>query len=42
MAPPRQFDNYPAPKEAADLSYKWQEDKNPVMRGLPLVAASIV
>ncbi len=42
MTTPRKFDNYPAAREAADLSYKWEEDKNPVLRGLPLAVASTV
>ncbi len=42
MAPSRSFLNYPVAKEASDLSYKQDEDKNPVMRGLPLVLASIM
>lgn len=36
----RAFLNYPVPQEAADVAYTWQEDKNPVLRGLPLVAAA--
>ena len=34
------FANYPAAQEASNLTYKWEEDKNPVLRGYTLVAAS--
>jgi len=37
---PRHFANYPAAREAPDLTYKWEADKNPVLRGYPLVVAS--
>lgn len=36
MAPSQRFANYPKPVEATNISYKFEEDKNPVLRGLPL------
>lgn len=37
MAPPRRFANYPGAQEATDISYRDEEGKNPIVRGLPLV-----
>ncbi|KAL2136511.1 hypothetical protein VTI74DRAFT_3336 [Chaetomium olivicolor] len=44
MAPAKRFANYPGAKEApaSALVYQTDEDKNPSLRGLPLVAASFV
>jgi len=42
MAPSRSFANYPPAREASDLTYRWEADKNPALRGLPLVAASLL
>ncbi len=36
----RPFINYPAPKEAEDLTYTWLDDKNPTIRGLTLAIAA--
>lgn len=36
MAPSQRFANYPKPVEATNISYNFEEDKNPVLRGLPL------
>ncbi|CAK7219026.1 hypothetical protein SCUCBS95973_003683 [Sporothrix curviconia] len=40
MAAARPFIDYPKPKEGDDLSYVYPNDKNPAIRGLPLVLAS--
>jgi hypothetical protein len=40
MAPPESYINYPEAKEAEDVTYRYEPDKNPVLRGMPLVAAS--
>ncbi len=40
MAPSRPFANYPEAREAPDLTYRPEKDKNPALRGLPLVIAS--
>ncbi|KAJ4290752.1 hypothetical protein N0V88_006501 [Collariella sp. IMI 366227] len=44
MAPTKRFANHPGAKEApaSALVYRIQEDKNPCIRGLPLVAASLI
>jgi len=41
-APTKRFANHPGAKEApaSALEYRAEEDKNPVVRGLPLVIAS--
>jgi len=39
MAPNRLYANYPGAKKAANTEYRWEEPKNPALRGLPLVAA---
>ncbi len=43
-APARRFANHPGAKEApaCALEYRQDEDKNPSLRGLPLVAASLL
>lgn len=40
MAASRPFIDYPRPKEGEDLSYVFPNDKNPAVRGLPLVIAA--
>ena len=40
MAPNRRYANYPGAKEAKDVTYVVEEDKNPIIRGLPLVIVS--
>lgn len=41
--PPQRFANYPKPVEATNISYKFEDDKNPALRGLPLaIGAAIV
>lgn len=44
MTPPRRFANHPGAKEApaSALDYRQSEDKNPVLRGLPLAIAAVV
>ncbi|GAB1310019.1 N-acylethanolamine amidohydrolase [Madurella fahalii] len=45
MAPPtRRFANHPGAKEApaSALEYRFEEDKNPELRGIPLVIASLL
>lgn len=42
MAPTQRFANYPAPKEATNISYKTHEGSNPALRGLPLAMAAAV
>ncbi|KAK7739869.1 hypothetical protein SLS53_005462 [Cytospora paraplurivora] len=42
MAPSQRFANYPEPIEATNISYKVEEDKNPALRGLPLVIGAAI
>jgi len=40
MAAPRNFVNYPKPREGPAGTYVREDDKNPPMRGLPLLIGS--
>lgn len=40
MAPMRRFADYPGAKEATNISYKFEEGSNPVLRGIPLAIGS--
>ncbi|KAJ9150301.1 N-acylethanolamine amidohydrolase [Pleurostoma richardsiae] len=42
MARSQHFANYPAAMEARDVEYRVEEDKNPALRGLPMVIASAI
>lgn len=40
MAPNHRYANYPGAKESKNVAYVVEDDKNPVIRGLPVVIVS--
>ncbi|EON98560.1 putative amidase-like protein [Phaeoacremonium minimum UCRPA7] len=42
MAPNRRYANYPGAKESKNVAYIVEDDKNPVIRGLPVVIVSTI